>query len=155
MYKQFFNIAIYKLTPLIIYVWLQTFNQNLFLNPLPPERLTLTFHAVIITFKFTLVLNLSYNLGVTTPSKIKPGVTQINGLSLLNKFNLFVGTEADKFLKTKLDRLSTILLKGSNKSESKRNSIQKPVANFDSEKAVCGSEGVSLCTLLNTRVTPR
>lgn len=37
MYKQIFNIAIYKLTPLIIYVWLQTFNQNLFYAP-PPHH---------------------------------------------------------------------------------------------------------------------
>lgn len=66
-----------------------------------------------------------------------------------------MGPEADKFVKTKLVRLSTILLKGSNKSESERYSIQKPIANFDSEKALCGGEGVSLCTLLNTHVTPR
>lgn len=51
--------------------------------------------------------------------------------------------EADNFLTTKLVRLSTILLKGLNKSESERYLIQKPTANFASEKAVCGGERVS------------
>lgn len=58
---------------------------KIFLMPPPPPTIDPDFPRSHDNIQIFVGFEPIYNLGATTRNKIKPGVTQINGLSLLNK----------------------------------------------------------------------